>query len=371
MLRYLTAGESHGKALVGILEGMVAGVRVKEEEIAQELKHRRHNFGRSQRMALEDEKFEILSGVRDGLTTGAPIAVIIYNRDVKGLEDFSPRPGHADLAGCVKYGFKNIHLVAERASARETAVRVALGAIVKSFLKEFEISFVSHTVEIGGIKNRNSYSFEQIEKHRFESDIFCLEKETEKQMKALIEEAAMKGDSVGGVTEIRVKGLPAGLGSFVHYDRRFEFRAGGALLSIPAVKGIEIGNIKAYGSDNNDPIIVEEGKIKRPTNKAGGLEGGITNGQELVIRLRIKPVPSLKYSVNSVDLKTLSTSSTPVLRADVCVVPAAGIVAENVLALEIGRLFLEKFGGDSLPETKRNWLAYIRHTRELNWNLEK
>jgi len=371
MLRYLTAGESHGKALVGILEGMVAGVKVDEENIAQELRRRRNHYGRSSRMALEDEKFEILSGVRDGLTTGAPIAVIIQNRDIKELEDFSPRPGHADLAGCVKYGFKNIHLVAERASARETALRVALGAIVKSFLQEFKIKFVSHTVEIGGIMNKKIHSFAEIEKHRFASPLFCLENDTEKEMLSMIQQAADKGDSVGGTTEIRVQGLPAGLGSFVHYDRRFEFRIGGALLSIPAVKGIEIGEVRPFGSENNDPIQVEDGKIKRLKNDAGGLEGGMSNGQEVVIKLKVKPVPSLRYPVDSVNLKTLTAAKTPVLRADVCVVPAVGIVAENVLALEIGSLFLEKFGGDSLPEVKRNWLSYLKETGAVNWRIEE
>ncbi|HEK86326.1 MAG: chorismate synthase [Candidatus Saccharicenans sp.] len=369
MLRYLTAGESHGKGLVGVLEGMVAGVRVDEENIAQELRQRRYHFGRSSRMRLEDEKFEILSGVRDGVTTGAPIAVYIQNRDVKELKDFVPRPGHADLAGCAKYGFKNIHLVAERASARETALRVALGAIAKNFLKEFKVRLVSHTVEIGGIRNKKSYLFEEIEKRRFDSPIYCLEDETEKEMLSLIKQAAAKGDSVGGVTEIRVKGLPVGLGSFVHYDRRLEYRIGGALLSIPAVKGIEVGEVKPFGSENNDPISLEKGKIKRSKNDAGGLEGGMSNGQELIIKLKVKPVPSLMYSVNSVNLRTLKVSKTPVLRADVCVVPAVGVVAENILAIEIGSLFLEKFGGDSLAEVKRNWQAYLEETREFNWSI--
>lgn len=371
MLRYLTAGESHGNSLVGILEGMVAGVRIDKEKIAEELRHRRNHFGRSERMQIEDEDFEILSGLRNQLTTGAPIAVRIKNKDVKELEDYSPRPGHADLAGCLKYGFQNIHLIAERASARETSIRVALGVIAKFFLSNFRVDIVSHTVRIGEIRNKKQYSFEYIKENRFFSSIYCVESGTEKLMIEKIREAMTAGDTIGGETEVVVKGLPAGLGSHVHYDRRMEFRIGGALLSIPGVKGLEIGNPQYLGSLNNDPIIVRNGKIIRGSNYAGGLEGGISNGQDIVIRLTIKPAPSLRQKIESVDLRNNEPSSAPILRGDTCIVPAAGIVAENVLALEIANLFLEKFGGDSLEEVKRSWRAYLEKTASVSWSIKE
>jgi len=367
MLRYLTAGESHGDSLVGILEGMVAGVRIDPEKIAEELRHRSRHFGRSERQQIENESFEILSGLRNQVTTGAPIAIRIKNKEVKELEDFSPRPGHADLAGCLKYGFQNIHLVAERASARDTTIRVALGVIAKSFLFHFEIDFESHTVGIGGIRNKKPYSFEFIKKKRFHSPIYCVEKETEKLMIEKIKEAMAAGDTIGGETEVLVRGLPVGLGSHVHYDRRLEFKMGGALLSIPGVKGLEIGAPQYLGSLNNDPIIVKEGKIIRGSNNAGGIEGGITNGQDIVIRLTIKPPPSLRQKVASIDLRDNTPSLAPVLRGDTCIVPAVGIIAENVIALEIASLFLEKFGGDSLEEVERNWRNYLEKTPFVGW----
>lgn len=364
MLRYLTAGESHGKYLVGILEGMVAGVIIEKERIKKALEARRHTSGRSSRMRLETEEFEIVSGLRNGKTTGAPIAVIIRNSDVKELEDFVPRPGHADLAGCLKYGFENIHMVAERASARETSVRVALGSLARAFLENFGIKFVSHTVAIAGIRVRNyDYSFEFIEQRRFSSPLHCIEPEAEKQMTTVIEDARKNGDSVGGETEVRAKGLPVGLGSHVHYDRRFEYRIGGALLSIPAVKGLEIGRVVFRGSENNDPITLRGKKVSRRTNRAGGIEGGISNGEELIIRLTVKPVPTLRKRMDSFDFRTLEPARTPELRTDVCVVPAAGVVAENVLALEIAGLFLEKFGGDSLQEVIRNFRSYLKNLK--------
>lgn len=358
MLRYLTAGESHGDSLVGILEGMVAGVRVDQDKIAAELKYRRNHLGRSNRMQLEDEEFEILSGLRNELTTGAPLAVRVKNRDKKELEDFVPRPGHADLAGCLKYGFKNIHLIAERASARETSLRVVLGVIAKCFLSNFKIEFISHTVKVGDLRNKQRYSFDYIKMKRFLSPIYCVEKQREIMMIEKIKEAEATGDTIGGETEVMAKGLPVGLGSHVHYDRRLEYRLGGALLSIPGVKGLVFGNPKALGSVNNDPIIAQKGKIIRGSNYAGGLEGGISNGQEIIIRLMIKPPPSLRQEIESVDLRNNKPHPAPFLRGDTCVVPAAGIVAENVLALEIASYFLEKFGGDSLEEVKRNWSAY-------------
>jgi chorismate synthase len=371
MLRYLTAGESHGDSLVGILEGMVAGVRIYPEKISEELKHRSRHFGRSERQKIENESFEILSGLRNQVTTGAPIAIRIKNKEVKEIEDYSPRPGHADLAGCLKYGFQNIHLIAERASARETSIRVALGVIAKSFLLHFKIDFVSHTVSIGEIRNQKSYSFEFIKEKRFLSSIYCVEKETEKLMIEKIKEAMAAGDTIGGETEVLIRGLPVGIGSHVHYDRRLEFKIGGALLSIPGVKGLQLGAPQYLGSLNNDPIIVNKGKIIRGSNKAGGIEGGISNGQDILIRLIVKPPPSLRQKVASVDLRNIKPSLAPVLRGDTCIVPAAGIVAENVLALEIANLFLEKFGGDSLEEVKRNWRAYLEKIPSVSWRIEE
>ena len=360
MLRYLTAGESHGDSLVAILEGMVAGVRVGRNKIATGLKYRRNHLGRSNRMQIEDEYFEILSGLRNELTTGAPIAIRISNKDKKELEDFSPRPGHADLAGCLKYGWQNIHLIAERASARETSLRVALGVIAKCLLSNFKIEFVSHTVKIGDLSNKNSYSFEYIKKKRFLSSIFSVEKQSEILMIEKIKEAETRGDTIGGETEVIARGLPVGLGSHVHYDRRLEYRVGGALLSIPGVKGLLFGHPQELGSINNDSIIARKGKIIRGSNNAGGLEGGISNGEDIIVRLMIKPPPSLRQKIESVDLRNNEPHPAPILRGDTCIVPAAGIVAENVLALEIASFFLEKFGGDSLEEVKRNWSAYLK-----------
>lgn len=359
MLRYLTAGESHGDSLIGILEGMVAGVRIDRERLSEELRWRRIPLGRSKRMALEEEEFEILSGVRNGLTTGAPISIRILNRDQKSLNDFSPRPGHADLAGCIKYGFRNIHLIAERASGRETCVRVALGAVAKSFLENFHIYLVSHTIGIGEIFSGKRVDFEFLRERRSHSPIFCVDNELEPLM---IEEIMVKekeGDTVGGAAEVICKGVPPGLGSHVHYDRRADFRIGGALLSIPGVKGAEFGERLPYGSLNNDEIELKEGKIIRKSNRAGGIEGGITNGEAIVVRLTVKPPPSLRRNVPSVDLEKMIPSNAPIIRGDTCIVPSVGIIAEGVMALEVSSLFLEKFGGDHLEETKRNWLEYM------------
>ncbi len=363
MIRYFTAGESHGKSLVGILEGMVAGVKIDEKKIEEELRLRRTPLGRSKRMELEKEEFEILSGVRDGYTTGAPISIRILNKDVKELTDYVPRPGHADLAGCIKYGFKNIHLIAERASARETCVRVAIGAICKSFLSYFGIDFVSHTVKIGGIVCERSYEFNFIKEKRLLSPIFCVERDKEELMIEIIKKAESSGDTIGGESEIIVKGVPPGIGSHVHYDRRLDFKIGGALLSISGVKGIEIGSILPFGSLNNDSIYLEDGKIKRGSNNSGGIEGGISNGEDIVFRIKVKPPPTLRMNSPSIDLRDKKSSLAPMLRGDTCIVPSAGIVAENLVAIEIANLFLEKFGGDNIEETKRNWKSYIENIK--------
>jgi chorismate synthase len=364
MIRYFTAGESHGDSLIGILEGMVSGVKIERNRILEELRLRRIPLGRSKRMNIEKEEFEILSGVRDEFTTGAPIALRILNEDVKELKDFVPRPGHADLAGCMKYGFKNIHLIAERASARETSMRVALGTICKIFLFNFGIDFVSHTVRIGDIQSEKIYDFDFIKERRSASPIFCVDKEKEGLMIEKIEEAELSGDTIGGEIELIVKGVPPGIGSHVHYDRRLDFKIGGAILSIPGVKGIEIGKILSLGSMNNDPIFIKNGKIERKSNNAGGIEGGISNGEEIILRLKIKPPPTLRRNFPSIDLRSGKPSYAPQLRGDTCIVPSIGIVAENVLALEIANLFLEKFGGDNLEETKKNWMNYIK---KIKW----
>ncbi len=363
MIRYFTAGESHGKSLLGIIEGMVAEVKIDEKIIEEELRLRRIPLGRSKRMELEKEEFEIISGVRDGYTTGGPIAVKISNKDVKELKDFVPRPGHADLAGCIKYGFQNIHLIAERASARETCVRVAIGAICKIFLSCFGIDFVSHTVRIGDIFCEKNYEFNFIKEKRLLSPIFCVEKEKEDSMIKIIEEAESSGDTVGGESEIIVKGVPPGIGSHAHYDRRLDFKIGGALLSIPGVKGIEIGRILPFGSINNDSISLKEGKIKRGSNNSGGIEGGISNGEDIVLRIKVKPPPTLRMDLPSIDLRNKKPTFAPKLRGDTCIVPSAGIIGENVVAIEIANLFLEKFGGDNIEETKRNWMSYMENIK--------
>ncbi|MCD6451925.1 MAG: chorismate synthase [Acidobacteria bacterium] len=365
MLRFLTAGESHGRALVGIIEGMVAGVRISKEEIDRELKLRKRAWGRGKRASFEEDRVEILSGVIEGLTIGSPISLMIRNREKKLDTGTVPRPGHADLPGVIKYGFKNIHLVAERASARETAMRVAIGSIAKQFLLNFGIEFFSHTLAIGGVEAEVELDdfTSETRKARDGSDLFCLDNEATSKIKERIGEAEEEGDTLGGVCEVLAKGLPPGIGSYVHYDRRLDCRLVGALMSIPSVKAVEIGEgilgSRVSGSQFHDALYYEEG-MRRRTNNAGGIEGGVSNGEMIRLRLFVKPIPTLRKGISSFDMVTKEETKAPYIRSDTCVVPSVGIIGEAVVAWEIACLFLEKFGGDSLSELRDNYNNFLK-----------
>ena len=363
MLNYLSAGESHGKALIGIIEGMVAGLEIDEQEINRELGMRKKVYGRGKRAFFEEDKIDILSGVIEGKTIGSPICLQISNKEKKFEKETVPRPGHADLPGALKYDFKNIHFVAERASARETAMRVAVGSIAKQLLFEFGVDFFSHTFMIGGIRSNAKLSdFNQkTKKKRLESEIYCLDNETAREMVEKIDEAEKKGDTLGGICEVLVKGIPPGIGSYVHYKRRLDFLLGGVLMSIPSVKAVEIGegiqSAKMFGSMFHDALSFKE-KIERKTNNAGGIEGGVSNGEMIILRLFIKPVPTMKNALASFDIVSKKKRNAPYIRSDTCVVPAVGIIGEAVSAWEISCSFLGKFGGDTLADVKRNFNVY-------------
>ncbi|PIQ88802.1 MAG: chorismate synthase [Candidatus Omnitrophica bacterium CG11_big_fil_rev_8_21_14_0_20_42_13] len=346
MLRFLTAGESHGKGLVAILEGMVSGLNLDVKKIDLELIRRQGGAGRGGRMKIERDRAEILSGVKGNKTIGSPIAVLIKNKDYK-IEKlpavYSPRPGHADLAGVLKYGFDDIRCVLERASARETAARTAVGAICKMLLAEFKIKINSSICQIGGVYNY--------------SDI-----------KRKINEAKKNKDTLGGVFEVRAFNLPIGLGSYVHCDRRLDGRLSAAVMSIPAVKAVEIGLGFGYagqfGSGVHDAIYYDKKhNFYRKTNNAGGLEGGVTNGQPLVIRACMKPISTVGNALPSVNMLNKKASKAAVERYDTCAVEACSVVAEAVIAFELANAFLEKFGSDSLKELSTNYSNYIKKDR--------
>lgn len=391
MIRILTAGESHGKALVGIIEGIPAGLEISVEYINFHLKRRQMGYGRGGRMRIESDEVEIISGVRFGKTLGSPIALMIKNRDwenwkskmsIEEIDDVIekitvPRPGHADLAGYFKYGFDDIRDVIERASARETAIRVACCSIARKLLEEMGIFIGSHVVQIGYVKveDRNKLD-KKIQKliHKpkgalevslsaDESEVRCLDKSVEKKMKEVIKNAMKNGDTVGGIFEVIVTGLPIGLGSYVQWDRRLDGLLAQVIMSIQAVKGVEIGpafeNATKFGSEVHDEIFVKNGKIYRKTNRAGGIEGGMTNGQPIVLRVAMKPISTVIKGLNSVDLKNLKSVKSRYERSDFCAVPSASIIAESVIAPVIANAVLEKFGGDSLKELKKNYKGAI------------
>lgn len=380
-LRWLTAGESHGTCLIGILEGVPAGLRLTSEDIDRELARRQLGYGRGGRMRIERDRAEILSGVRWGRTTGAPIALRIANRDWgnwRGIMEPSgdppagyrpvsvPRPGHADLAGYLKYGHRDLRDVIERASARETAMRVALGAVTKAFLRELGVGIASHVVSIHTVAAEVDVlslglTAEEINARADRSPVRCLDPRAEKEMVSRIDAARELGDTVGGVFEVVAFGVPPGLGSYVHWDRRLDGRLAWALMSIPGVKGVEIGlgfgAARAQGSTAHDEILRgEDGKLHRATDRAGGLEGGVTNGEPVVIRAAMKPIPTLMKPLRSVDLVTGEEALAHRERADVCAVPAAAVVGEAVVALVLADAVLERFGGDEMGTIKRSVL---------------
>jgi chorismate synthase len=379
MLRLLTAGESHGKALVGVLEGLPAGVPISPKEIAGELARRRHGHGRSGRQKLEADRFEILSGVRHGRTLGSPIALTIENaewedkyRDLMSVEGepdpadrlTRPRPGHADLAGVLKYGFDDVRNVLERASARETAMRVALGVFCKALLAELEISVVSHVVRIGKVAARSMRLPRPEEMEAVDaSPVRCLDDVVADRMVAEIDRIRKDRDTVGGVFEVVAYGCPPGLGSHVQFDRKLDARISLALMSIQSVKGVEVGDGFASaarpGSRAHDEIVTGRGGLRRKSGRAGGIEGGISTGQPIRVRAAMKPFSTVPKALATVDLATGRPEVAITQRTDVCAVPAGAVVGEAAVAFVLAEAILEKFGGDALPETRRNLDAFV------------
>lgn len=368
MLRYLTAGESHGKAIVAILEGMPAGLKVSKQLINEELKKRQTGYGRGERMKIESDAVEILSGLIGNETIGSPITLLIKNKDTRINElpkILSPRPGHADLAGAMKYGRRDMRDILERSSARETAARVAVGAVCKQLLVKFEIDIFSHVVLLGGIEaHTSSLSLDEIKKTASASLLRCADKTAEKLMREEIDSASGEGDTLGGEFEVIITGQPAGLGSHVQWDRKMDARLAMAVMSIQAVKGVEFGGgfalAKKRGSEVHDAIIYKDGRFKRLTNNAGGIEGGITNGEPIILRGVMKPISTLRRPLESVDIITKKPVKAAVERADVCAVPSCAVIAEGVSAYEMADLFLEKFGCDSIAEIKKNYQNYMK-----------
>lgn len=385
MLRFLTAGESHGRCLTGILEGMPGGLTIDISYINGQLHRRQLGYGRGERMGIERDNLSITSGVRHGLTLGSPIAFTIENRDwenwripmsaapvpadVDTRRVTHPRPGHADLAGVLKYGTRDVRDVLERASARETATRVAVGAFCRLLLAHFGIRIGSHTIAIGGERVSEPYDnspAERILDLDPASALHCADTDAAKRMIALIDRAGASGDTLGGISEVVAVSVPPGLGSHVQWDRRLDGQVAQAMMSIPAVKAVEIGRgidaARKSGSSVHDEISYDgqHRRFFRSSNNAGGMEGGITNGEEIRTRIFVKPIPTLRNALGSVDIDTKEVSKASVERSDVCVVPAAGVVAEAMIAIVLARAFLEKFGGDSLQEIQANHAAYQR-----------
>jgi len=390
MFRYLTAGESHGPRLTAIIEGMPAGLAVAAEQINADLARRQCGYGRGGRMKIETDQVEILSGVRWGETLGSPITLCVINRDWENWHDrMSPsaeyrddsirvtraRPGHADLPGAMKYNHRDVRNILERSSARETAVRVAVGAVAKCLLAPFGIRVNGFVTELGGIKAvRPQLSTEELVAMASKSELFTYDQQAESAMKAHIDSMKSAGDSVGGVVEVIASGVPIGLGSHVQWDRKLDARLAMALMSIQAIKGVEIGcgfaAAATPGSRVHDEIFYAGGSsvrtgYYRATNNAGGIEGGISNGEDIVVRAAMKPIPTLYKPLRTVDLDSRSAVEATVERSDVCAVPAAAVVAEAVVAIELAAAFLEKFGGDSMVEIRRNYDAYIAYLGEF------
>ncbi|MBD3272691.1 MAG: chorismate synthase [Elusimicrobia bacterium] len=384
-MRYVTAGESHGKALIVIIEGMPAGLPLAETAINHELKRRQAGYGRGMRMkTIERDAAEIISGVRRGYTLGSPISIMIRNADWEhnallmavGKKPGSsrplqsvPRPGHADFAGMIKFSRHDIQDVLERASARETAARVAAGAVCKSLLDVFAITMMSWVVSIGTVSVNER---EKIKNHEGinpdQSPVRCPVQSVAKRMMRAIDRAQSAGNTLGGVFQIEAHHCPIGLGSGMQWDIRLDGRIAHALMAVQAIKGVEIGagfaTARMNGSAVHDAFSISRGSIVRPTNNAGGIEGGMTNGSPLVVRAAMKPIATLVHPLPSVDMAQRKASRAPIVRSDVCAVPAASVIGESVVAIELARTLKEKFGGDSLSEMKANWQQYQRYVRK-------
>jgi chorismate synthase len=390
MLRFETAGESHGECLVATLTGLPAGVPVSVEAVDHELRRRQQGFGRGGRMKIETDHAEVVAGVRHSQTIGSPIAILIRNRDwqnwtqslpvedTEGAEEKKkpltrPRPGHADLAGALKYNLHDARYILERASARETTARVAAGALAKAFLHQFGIRVLSHVVAIDGIRLERRATWEELEALQKQDEVLlaCVDPEVEQRMKGAVDEAYRTGDTVGGVFEVVARNVPPGLGSHIAWDTRLDGRLAQAIVSIQAVKGVEIGDaIEAaagFGSRVQDTIGYDRQarRFTRGSNRAGGLEGGITNGEDVVVRGLLKPISTLRRPLESVDFATREPALASYERSDVCVVPAAGVIGEAMVALVLAQAMLEKFGGDSLAETRANAESYLSQVRNF------
>ena len=393
MLRFSTAGESHGEALVALVSGLPAGVPVDQALLDRELWRRQKGYGRGGRMHIEQDRAHILSGVRHGKTIGSPVAMTIANVDWKNWEQIlpveagdsakhkavaSPRPGHADLAGSLKYNFADARYVLERSSARETAARVACGAMAKMLLRELGVAVASHVIRVGKAELRREAAWEEIVALQAKDDVLlnCVDAEDEQSMKAEVDTALKTGDTMGGVFEVVVHGLPPGIGSHVNWDERLDGQLAQAVMSLQAVKAVEIGRgvtaAGSLGSSVHDPIGYDGAgdgkdgdftKFSREQNNAGGIEGGISNGEDIVVRGYLKPISTLRRPLASVSFATREPVKASYERSDVCVVPAAGVAAEAMVALTVARLAMEKFGGDSLGEMMRNYKGYCEQIR--------
>ncbi len=390
MFRFETAGESHGECLVATLTGLPAGVPISLDAVNHELWRRQQGYGRGGRMKIETDRAEIVAGVRHSKTIGAPIAILIQNKDwknwtdalpVEGSDDepakhkpvSRPRPGHADLAGSLKYNFPDARYILERASARETTARVAVGALAKAFLGQFGITVLSHVISVGEACLGRIAEWDELValSKREEVLLSCVDGEAETRMKEVVDHAYRTGDTVGGVFEVVAHGVPPGLGSHVTWDSRLDGRLAQAIVSMQAVKGVEIGfaaeGAHSFGSKVQDTIHYnrEERHFTRGANRAGGLEGGMTNGQDVLVRGMLKPISTLRRPLESVDLATKKLALGAYERSDVAVVPAAGVIGEAMVALVVAQAFLEKFGGDSLDETRRNHGAYLEQVKNF------
>ncbi len=387
MLRFSTAGESHGEALVATLSGVPAGLDFDQKFVDQELWRRQQGYGRGGRMKIEKDSAHVISGVRHGKTIGSPIALLLENKDWKNWEEAlpvaagdaakhkevkSPRPGHADLAGALKYNFPEARYVLERASARESAARVAVGAIAKLLLRELEIGVLSHVIQVGNARCSCTGEWKKLVELSKREEILlnCEDAEAQQRMKAEVDEVLRTGDTVGGVFEVIAHGVPPGLGTYANWDERLDGLLAQAVMSLQAVKAVEVGAGVAVsggvGSKAQDEIgFSRESGFSRSSNHAGGLEGGVSNGQDVVVRGYLKPISTLRRPLGSVDFKSREPVKAAYERSDVCVVPAAGVAGEAMVALTLARCALEKFGGDSVGELKRNFEGYLKQLKEF------
>ena len=390
MLRWLTAGESHGPSLTAVLEGLPAGIEISTEQLTTALARRRLGYGRGARMKLELDDVSFTGGVRHGKTMGGPIAIVIASTEWPKWEQVMspdvvapelltgaraealtrPRPGHADFTGMQKYGFLDSRPVLERASARETAARVALGEVAATFLRALDIQLITHTVSIGTVMAKAEMALPKpTDLEEIDADpLRAFNRNLSAEMVAEVDKAHSDGDTLGGVVEVLVYGLPPGLGSFVHWDRRLDSQLAGALMGIQAIKGVEVGDgfetARRRGSEAHDEIVIGSDNVERLTDRAGGIEGGMTNGEVLRVRAAMKPISTVPRALQTIDVATGEQAKAHHQRSDVCAVPAAGVVAEAMVALTIANAVLEKFGGDSIAETKRNMLSYLESIPE-------